>query len=301
MAKAKGGLGRGLGALLPEYEEIMNNSDGEHRVVDMELEKLFPNPNQPRKTFDEDKLIDLAESIREHGILQPIIVTPRDGKYMIIAGERRYRACKRIGLETIPALIREMEDEKIMELALIENVQRDDLTPIEEARAYELLQTRYGYTQEKLSERMGKSRSFIANSTRLLSLPEDVQDMLQDGKLSTGHVRPLLSIDIPEWQSAFAHEIYQSKLSVRDVEKMVKKAQGEGRVTYSEETVLFTNPTKYKKLPAELRTLQDQLAERLSTKVNIKKNRDGSGKLIIEYYSEEDLKRVFDGLNGTFY
>ena len=171
MAKAKGGLGRGLGALLPEYEEIMNNSDGEHRVVDMELEKLFPNPNQPRKTFDEDKLIDLAESIREHGILQPIIVTPRDGKYMIIAGERRYRACKRIGLETIPALIREMEDEKIMELALIENVQRDDLTPIEEARAYELLQTRYGYTQEKLSERMGKAVALLPTARGFYRCP----------------------------------------------------------------------------------------------------------------------------------
>ncbi len=301
MAKAKGGLGRGLGALLPEYEEIIDTHSNQGGIVELELEKIFPNPDQPRKHFDEDKLIDLAESIKEHGVLQPIIVTPRDDKYMIIAGERRFRATNRAGLKTIPALIRELDDEKIMELALIENVQRDDLNPIEEARAYELLQTRYGYTQDKLAKRMGKSRSAIANSTRLLGLPEDVQQLVQDGKLSVGHVRPMLSINIPEWQSVFAQEVYQSGLSVRDVEKMVKKAIDEGHITWETEEVLFQAPQKYKKLPSELRVLQDQLAERLSTKVNIKKNRDGSGKLVIEYYSEEDLKRLFDALKGDFY
>ena len=301
MAKAKGGLGRGLGALLPEYEEIIDTHSNQGGIVELELEKIFPNPDQPRKHFDEDKLIDLAESIKEHGVLQPIIVTPRGDKYMIIAGERRFRATNRAGLKTIPALIRELDDEKIMELALIENVQRDDLNPIEEARAYELLQTRYGYTQDKLAKRMGKSRSAIANSTRLLGLPEDVQQLVQDGKLSVGHVRPMLSINIPEWQSVFAQEVYQSGLSVRDVEKMVKKAIDEGHITWETEEVLFQAPQKYKKLPSELRVLQDQLAERLSTKVNIKKNRDGSGKLVIEYYSEEDLKRLFDALKGDFY
>ena len=301
MAKAKGGLGRGLGALLPEYEEIIDTHSNQGGIVELELEKIFPNPDQPRKHFDEDKLIDLAESIKEHGVLQPIIVTPRDDKYMIIAGERRFRATNRAGLKTIPALIRELDDEKIMELALIENVQRDDLNPIEEARAYELLQTRYGYTQDKLAKRMGKSRSAIANSTRLLGLPEDVQQLVQDGKLSVGHVRPMLSINIPEWQSVFAQEVYQSGLSVRDVEKMVKKAIDEGHITWETEEVLFQAPQKYKKLPSELRVLQDQLAERLRTKVNIKKNRDGSGKLVIEYYSEEDLKRLFDALKGDFY
>ena len=301
MAKAKGGLGRGLGALLPEYEEIIDTHSNQGGIGELELEKIFPNPDQPRKHFDEDKLIDLAESIKEHGVLQPIIVTPRDDKYMIIAGERRFRATNRAGLKTIPALIRELDDEKIMELALIENVQRDDLNPIEEARAYELLQTRYGYTQDKLAKRMGKSRSAIANSTRLLGLPEDVQQLVQDGKLSVGHVRPMLSINIPEWQSVFAQEVYQSGLSVRDVEKMVKKAIDEGHITWETEEVLFQAPQKYKKLPSELRVLQDQLAERLSTKVNIKKNRDGSGKLVIEYYSEEDLTRIFDALKGDFY
>lgn len=301
MAKAKGGLGRGLGALLPEYEEIIETHGGRDGIVELELDKIFPNPDQPRKVFDEDKLIDLAESITEHGVLQPIIVTPREDKYMIIAGERRFRASGRAGLKTIPALIRELDDEKIMELALIENVQRDDLNPIEEARAYDVLQTKYGYTQDKLAKRMGKSRSAIANTTRLLALPEDVQQMVQDGKLTVGHVRPMLSIDVPEWQSHFAQEVYQCNLSVRDVEKMVKKALDEGQVSWQDERILFQNKQKYKKLPSELRTLQDQLAERLSTKVNIKKNRDGSGKLVIEYYSEEDLKRLFDALQGDFY
>ena len=301
MAKTKGGLGRGLGALLPEYEEIVETHYGKDGIVELELDMIFPNPDQPRKSFDEDKLTDLAESIKEHGVLQPIIVAPRGEKYMIIAGERRYRASGRAGLKTIPALIRELDDEKIMELALIENVQRDDLTPIEEARAYEILQTKFGYTQERLAERMGKSRSAIANITRLLALPEDVQQMVQEGKLTTGHVRPMLSINIPEWQSAFAREVYQDKLSVREVEKMVKSAMDEGKVSWSDETILFQKKAKYKKLPAELRNLQDQLAERLSTKVNIKKNHDGSGKLVIEYYSEEDLVRIFDALKGEFY
>ncbi len=301
MVKAKGGLGRGLGALLPEYEEIVENHSGKDGIVELKLDVIFPNPDQPRKSFDEDKLIDLAESIKEHGVLQPIIVTPRGDNYMIIAGERRFRASKRAGLSTIPALVRELDDEKIMELALIENVQRDDLSPIEEARAYDVLQTKFGYTQEKLAKRMGKSRSAIANTTRLLALPEDVQQLVQEGKLTTGHVRPMLSIDIPEWQSAFAHEVLQNNLSVRDVEQMVKAALAEGKVEWASEEVLFQNKQKYKKLPANLRVLQDQLAERLSTKVSIKKNRDGSGKLVLEYYSEEDLVRIFDALKGDFY
>ena len=301
MVKAKGGLGRGLGALLPEYEEIVENYSGKDGIVELKLDVIFPNPDQPRKSFDEDKLIDLAESIKEHGVLQPIIVTPRGDNYMIIAGERRFRASKRAGLSTIPALVRELDDEKIMELALIENVQRDNLSPIEEARAYDVLQTKFGYTQEKLAKRMGKSRSAIANTTRLLALPEDVQQLVQEGKLTTGHVRPMLSIDIPEWQSAFAHEVLQNNLSVRDVEQMVKAALAEGKVEWASEEVLFQNKQKYKKLPANLRVLQDQLAERLSTKVSIKKNRDGSGKLVLEYYSEEDLVRIFDALKGDFY
>ena len=200
-AKGKGGLGRGLGALMTDYEEISLALEHKEGVIELELDKVFANPEQPRKHFDEDKLTDLTESIKEHGVLQPILVTVRDDKYMIIAGERRYRAAKAAGLTVIPALIRELSDEQVMEIALIENVQRDDLSPIEEARAYDMLQSRFGYTQERLAQRMGKSRSAIANNLRLLALPADVQQMVEDGKLTVGHVRPLLSINVPEWQS----------------------------------------------------------------------------------------------------
>ncbi len=296
MAK-KGGLGKGLDAIF--YDNARGDEGG---AVELSINELEPNRNQPRKSFNDEAMSELADSIAQHGVLQPLLVRPLlSGGYQIVAGERRWRASRMAGLTTVPALIRELDDEKIMELALIENVQRDDLTPIEEARAYEILQTKFGYTQERLAERMGKSRSAIANITRLLALPEDVQQMVQEGKLTTGHVRPMLSINIPEWQSAFAREVYQDKLSVREVEKMVKSAMDEGKVSWSDETILFQKKAKYKKLPAELRNLQDQLAERLSTKVSIKKNRDGSGKLVLEYYSEEDLVRIFDALKGEFY
>lgn len=302
MAKAKGGLGRGLGALFQEYDEAdTGQANDKERVVELALDEVTPNPRQPRKSFDEDKLTDLAESIREHGVMQPILVTPRDGKYMIIAGERRYRASVRAGLQTIPALVRDMDDRQVLELALIENVQRDDLTPVEEASAYNILIEDYGYTQERLAQRMGKSRSAIANATRLLALPEDVLQMVDAGKLTVGHVKPLLSIDIPDWQSAFAHEIYQDHLTARQVEQAVKEIQNEGHVTWSTETVLFQAPPRKKQLPDELSLLQEQLAERLGTKVKIKRNNNGGGKLVIEYYSDEDLKRIFDGLGGEFY
>lgn len=298
-SKAKGGLGRGLGALLPDYDEMIETA-GKEGVIELELDKIVPNPEQPRKSFDEDKLADLADSIREHGVLQPILVCPRGQNYMIIAGERRFRASQRAGLKTIPALIRELDEEEVMELALIENVQRDDLTPIEEARAYDVLQRRFGYTQELLAKRMGKSRSAIANATRLLALPDDVQEMVADGKLSVGHVRPMLIVEEPEWQSAFAHEVYQGNLTVRDVEKMVKETVKRGKVEYTTQTVLFEAPAPPVKTADELRSLENQLAERLSTKVSIKSTGRG-GKLIIEYYNDEDLKRIFDGIGGEFY
>lgn len=299
-SKAKGGLGRGLGALLPDYDEIAETPSNKDGVLELELEKVVPNPEQPRKSFDEDKLIDLAESIREHGVLQPILVAPRGNQYMIIAGERRFRASQRAGLKTIPVLIRDLDEEEVMELALIENVQRDDLTPIEEARAYDVLQRRFGYTQERLAKRMGKSRSAIANSTRLLALPDDVQEMVEDGKLTVGHVRPMLTINEPEWQSAFAHEVYQDNLTVREVEKMVKEAVKRGTVEVTTQTVLFEAPVPPVKTADELRSLEEQLTERLSTKVSIKSSGRG-GKLIIEYYNDDDLKRIFDGISGVFY
>lgn len=299
-SKAKSGLGRGLGALLLDYDEIVETPENKDGVMELELEKIVPNPEQPRKSFDEDKLMDLAESIREHGVLQPILVAPRGEYYMIIAGERRFRASQQAGLKTIPVIIRDLGEEEVMELALIENVQRDNLTPIEEAHAYDILQRRFGYTQERLAKRMGKSRSAIANATRLLALPEDVQEMVEEGKLTVGHVRPMLTFNDAEWQSAFAHEVYQDNLTVREVEKIVKDAVKRGKIEYEVQTVLFEAPAPPVKSADELRSLQEQLAERLSTKVTIKSSGRG-GKLIIEYYNDDDLKRIFDGISGEFY
>lgn len=299
-SKAKGGLGRGLGALLPEYDEIIESTDDKSGVKELDIESVVPNPDQPRKIFDEDKMQDLVESVRAHGVIQPILVSKQDDHYIIIAGERRYRACKKAGLDKVPALIRNLDEEQIMEIALIENIQRDDLSPFEEARAYEALQKKFGYTQEKLAERMGKSRSSIANLMRLLALPEDVQKMVEENKLTVGHVRPLLTLDSAEMQSSLAYEIYQNELTVRDVEQLLQdissaKAKDQD---VSEETIEEAKAKR--RLSPEMLSLQEQLAERFSTKVSIKKKGDG-GKLVIEYYSEDDLKRIIDGMKGEFY
>lgn len=303
MAKPKGGLGRGLSALLPDYEEYIEKQSEKagETVRELNIDDVMPNPDQPRKHFDEDKLTDLAESIKENGVLQPILVVARENdKYMIVAGERRWRASKLAGKETIPALVRNADLQQVLELALIENVQRDDLSPVEEARAYATLMEMFDYTQEKLAQRMGKSRSAIANSTRLLDLPSEVLEMVEEGKLTVGHVRPLLSINVPEWQIIFAHEIYQSNRTVREVEKLVQDALEAGYVTTESKEVLFQKKPRAKKLPNELRILQDQLAERLSTKVSIKRTGE-KGKLVIEYANEEDLKRIIDAMHGEIY
>ena len=221
-AKGKGGLGRGLGALMTDYEEISLALEHKEGVIELELDKVFANPEQPRKHFDEDKLTDLTESIKEHGVLQPILVTVRDDKYMIIAGERRYRAAKAAGLTVIPALIRELSDEQVMEIALIENVQRDDLSPIEEARYYSLIQSQYNLTVEGVAEKLGKSRSYVANLVRLLNLPKEVQQLVDEEKISASHVRPLIGMD-DELVIKFVNEIIKNKTSVREVERKVNE------------------------------------------------------------------------------
>lgn len=301
MAKAKGGLGRGLGALLPEIHETeMVEQQGEGRIVQLALEEVYPNPDQPRKRFDEDQLTDLVDSIREQGIIQPIIVVARPDGYMIVAGERRWRASKKLGLENIPAVIRELSDAQVFETALIENIQRSDLNPIEEARGYQYLQERFGYNGEQLASRVGKSRSVIVNTTRLLSLPEDVQQLVLEEKLSPGHVRPIISIENPEWQSDFAREIYQSRLSVREVEKMVNEIKKRGQITMHKAEVLFEHEEPPMELTTDLKVLQEQMQEKLGTRVKIKNN-GKKGKLEIEFYGEEDLKRIIDVLGGEYY
>lgn len=298
MAKAKGGLGRGLGALLPDMDEPLVTEADKNRIVQLELTSLQANPDQPRKHFDEDQMMDLVESIKEHGVLQPIIVAPQGEGYLIVAGERRWRAAKRAGLETIPAIVKELSEDQIFELALIENIQRADLNPVEEARGYKQLSDRFGYNAELIAKRMGKSRPQVANAMRLLSLPDEVLAFVEEDKLTVSHVRPLIALNDPKWQIDFVHEIYQSDLSVREVEAMINNIKEKGSITTVTKTVLFEEEPMV--ISGDLYSLQEQLKTRLGTKVKIK-NTGKKGKIEIEFYGDDDLKRVIDALGGEFY
>lgn len=300
MAKAKGGLGKGLGALLPVFdeEEILKESAGE--IKNIALTEIMPNPEQPRKNFDEDEMQDLAASIKEHGVLVPIIVNKnaQNEKFVIVAGERRYRAAKRADLGEVPAIVKNFTEQEMLEIALIENVQRSDLNVIEEARGYKLLMERFGYSAEELAKRMGKSRPQVANCVRLLNLPEEVIAMVAEGKLTAGHVRPLLALGDKAWQIDIAENIYRDDLNVRQVEMLINQMKDEPPTAEKEEK---RAEKKYAdELNTELQIIQEQLKEVFKTKVAIK-NRGGKGKIEINFYNEEELKRIIDLLGGEFY
>lgn len=295
-AKNKGGLGRGLGALIENYEEILEQEQlDKSSIAQLRLADIYPNPDQPRKHFNEDELSDLTESIKEHGIFQPILVVKQAQGYMIVAGERRWRAAQQAGLENIPAIIRDLSEQEIYELALIENIQRADLNIVEEARAYAWLQNHFGYQHEQIAKRVGKSRTTITNILRLLTLPENVLAMLSDNKLTLGHVRPLLTLDDAQLQTELAQEIYQSRLSVREVEKLIHNLKNDHQHPPQPE-----HESKEIPLSVDLKNLQEQLMLKLGTKVNIKKNQK-RGKVEIEFYGEDDLKRIIDALGGEYY
>ena len=300
MAKAKGGLGKGLGALLPVFdeEEILKESAGE--IKNIALTEIMPNPEQPRKNFDEDEMQDLAASIKEHGVLVPIIVNKnaQNEKFVIVAGERRYRAAKRAGLGEVPAIVKNFTEQEMLEIALIENVQRSDLNVIEEARGYKLLMERFGYSAEELAKRMGKSRPQVANCVRLLNLPEEVIAMVAEGKLTAGHARPLLALGDKAWQIDMAENIYRDDLNVRQVEMLINQMKDKPPTAEKEEK---RAEKKYAdELNTELQIIQEQLKEVFKTKVAIK-NRGGKGKIEINFYNEEELKRIIDLLGGEFY
>lgn len=277
----KMGLGKGLAALIPDYSE-----ENKNLLKEINIDEITPNPNQPRIDMDQEKLNELADSIKEHGVIQPIIVRRiKKGSYQIIAGERRWRACKMLDLKTIPAIITEYSDLKSTEVALIENLQRVDLNPLEEALAYQSLINEFGITQEKLAKRVGKSRSAVANTLRLLSLPDDILQMLKNGDLTSGHARALLALDETRKQIAVAKEVVNKQLSVRQTERLVKKLT-EQKQTGNEKNQPQANP--------ELLYLQDKLQNIFSTKVQIKTNKKGKGKLEIEFYNQDDLNRIID-------
>ena len=277
MVKKKG-LGKGLGALLTdENSSIDSESISEIKIIDIE-----PNSSQPRKDFDQERLAELSESIRQYGVLSPILVQESDnGYYRIIAGERRWRASKLAGLKTIPAIIKKSENLQVFELALIENLQREDLNPIEEALGYRRLMTEYGLTQEQVSEKMSKSRSGIANSLRLLNLPEEVIAMVERGDLSVGHAKVLLAIADSAKLTMFAKKAIDESLSVRELEELIKK----GEITPKAKKEVDLN------LKLAFETIEKNVSSLLGTKVKIV-DKNNKGKIQIEYYSAKDLERI---------
>lgn len=289
----KYGLGKGLGSLIPMNATIDNTAATEKEDIKegksiVSINKIKNNNEQPRKYFDNDKIAELAESIKIHGIIQPLILSEAgDGNYTIIAGERRWRAAKLLGLEDVPALIMNLTNSEILEVSLIENIQREDLNPIEEGKAYKKLIKDFSLTQEQLSNRLGKSRTAITNTMRLLKLDERVQSYIIEGVLSEGHGRVLLSIDDNNLQYEIAQKIIDDNISVRELEKLIKSIKDKNNKKDEEPVSKELNPY-YK-------DLKDRLQNFFGTKVNISSNKNNrKGKIEIEYYSEEDLQRILD-------
>lgn len=296
----KRGLGKGLDSLIPT--NVMMESEVKHATVStassaeegkdgtlmVKLSKVEPNREQPRKNFDEDSLQELAESLKQFGMLQPILVQNRGDYYEIIAGERRWRAAKIAGLKEVPVIVRELTNQEIVEISLIENIQREDLNPIEEAQAYKRLLTEFHLKQDEVAERVSKSRTAVTNSMRLLKLCDEVQKMVVDDMISTGHARALISIEDPEEQYLIAQKIFDEKLSVREVEKLVKDLHKPPKPPKEEN----------KTLQAIYQEISERLKQSLSTKVSVSAKQNGAGKIEIEFYNHEDLERLLERITG---
>ena len=285
MATKRIALGRGLGALLPELAQ------GERKtLLYCGIEEIIPNRSQPRKHFDESKLQELAESIKENGILEPLIVRRMEQGYELIVGERRWRAAQKAGLKEVPVLVKEAEGRAALEISLIENLQREDLNPIEEAEAFKRLVDEFNISQEELSKRIGKDRTTIANTLRLLKLPPEVKDHLLQNRISSGHARAILSLENKEKQKELCALIIKRGLSVREAEAIAKR--------WSEKPKKAVAPVKKKgDLESQLSSLQDSMRKYLGTKVHILQ-KGKRGKIEIEYYSHEDLERIVEAILG---
>ena len=255
----------------------------------MKLSLVEPNREQPRKKFDEDSIIELSESIKQHGVITPLLVLQKDNYYEIIAGERRWRAAKLAGLKEVPVIIKDLTDQEVVEISLIENIQRENLNPIEEAMAYKKLLNEYNLKQDEIAERVGKSRTAVTNAIRLLKLSDEVQQMIIDEMISTGHARALLTIENKEFQYQLAQKIFDEKLSVREVEKLIKDIKNpkkeKPKTTINEQQFIYDD-------------LQNKMNQILGTKVNIKQKNANKGKIEIEYYSSEGLEHIFDLIMG---
>ena len=291
MATKKSGLGKGLDSLITD--KVGKSSAKEVIKPDtmVDIDKVEPNKEHPRKNFDEDALLELSESIKQFGILQPLLVQDKDTYYEIIAGERRWRAAKLAGLKKVPVIIKKLTDQEIVEISLIENIQRENLNPIEEAIAYKRLLTEFNLKQDEVAERVSKSRTAVTNSMRLLKLNEKVQQMLVDEMLTTGHARALLGIEDQEEQYVIAQKIFDEKMSVRDIEKLVKKLQKEK--SEKEKTVKQPVETN-EQMQAIYRDLEEKMKTIFGTKVTINSKDMKKGKIEIEYYSSDELDHLMD-------
>ena len=290
MAK-KSGLGKGLGAILSDkydsqaLDSIPNSDDSQ--IVELKIVDVEPNKDQPRKEFDKEKLDELADSISKHGVIQPIIVTKQGSIYQIVAGERRWRASKQAGLKKIPAIIRNYDEIKIMEVALIENLQRENLNPVEEALGYKSLMETFNLTQDKISERVGKSRSAIANSLRLLNLPDKVLSMLEKGDISTGHAKVILSVNNKNEQIQIAEQVVERKMSVRETENYIKSKSKNKKAPTSQSS----------EVKMAIKEMENAFSKYLGTKVKIKEN-GGKGKIEISYFSHDEFERLTELLKN---
>ena len=291
---AKKGLGRGLDSIIPKPEKLPADTGKRKKETEtataeimVSINEIEPNKDQPRKNFDEDTLAELAESIRQFGVIQPLLLKKRENYYEIVAGERRWRASVMAGLKEVPAIIREYSEQEVMEISLIENLQREDLNPIEEAQAYQRLITEFHLKQDEVAERVSKSRTAIANSMRLLKLDERVQKMVIDDMISSGHARALLSLEEKELQYNTAMRIFDEKLSVRETERLVKKLLSEREQQKLSEEAAATSPVIYRSLEEQMKTI-------IGSKVSIHNRSNGKGKIEIEYYSGDDLERIME-------
>ena len=296
MTVKKTGLAKGLDVLIPKQTTVKKAEDSNKKPAEiktvvkkeeikLKITEVEPNREQPRKNFDEDSLLELADSIKQFGVLQPLIVQKRDGYYEIIAGERRWRAAKMAGLKEIPVIIRDYSDQQIVEISLIENIQRENLNPIEEAVAFKRLLTEFNLKQDEVAERVSKSRTAVTNSMRLLKLDDRVQQMVIDEMISTGHARALLAVEDKDLQFKLAQRIFDEKMSVREVERLVKSVSEE----------------KKKKAPAPdskndfiYQNLEEKMKALFGTKVSINHKANNQGKIIIDYYSNDELERLMD-------
>lgn len=294
----KRGLGKGLDSLIPtavlepvktEVKETVEKTNKEDGTTMVKITMVEPNRDQPRRKFDEDSLQELADSIKQFGLLQPILVQDKKTYYEIVAGERRWRAAKMAGLKEIPVIIRALTEQEIVEISLIENIQREDLNPIEEAQAYKRLLTEFNLKQDELAERVSKSRTAVTNSMRLLKLCDEVQKMVIDEMITTGHARALIVVEDPQEQYLLAQKIFDEKLSVREVEKLIKNLNKPEKPKVKEN----------ESLTAIYKDISERLRQSLSTKVSINAKGNGAGKIEIEFYNHEDLERLLEYLNRS--